>query len=66
MKVAQLIKQLQDAQDKYGNLDVCFTDMGDGGYVEIGKVSPSYPWKAEQLGVEDKEADPAFIEINPE
>jgi hypothetical protein len=66
MKVEQLIKKLQEAQAKYGNLDVCFTDIGEGGAIDIEGVSARYPCKAGQIFVEDEEADPAFLEITAE
>jgi hypothetical protein len=66
MRVEQLIKKLQEAQDKYGNLDVCFTDIEGGGAIDIGDVSARYPCKVGQIFIEDEEADPAFLEITAE
>lgn len=64
MKTSQLIEKLQKAMADHGDLDVCFQDFADGGYVDVESVSPSYPWKAGQYGVDDLDADPVFIQLN--
>ena len=65
MKTSQLIEKLQKAMAEHGDLDVCFPDFADGGYVDVESVSPSYPWK-EHLSslVTDLDADPVFIQLD--
>ena len=64
MKTSQLIKELQDSLMKHGDVDVYFPDFGDdGGHINIDYVVPEYPWKEENIGVEDKEAGVAFISL---
>lgn len=40
---------------------VYFQNLYDGGYEAVGEVVPEYPWKAGQMGVDDKEAGVDFI-----
>jgi hypothetical protein len=63
MKTSQLIKALQDSLIQNGDVDVCFPDFADGGYVDIDRVVPEYAWKAGHIGVEDREAGVAFISL---
>jgi hypothetical protein len=64
MKTSQLIKELQDSLMQHGDVDVRFPDFGDtGGHIDVDYVVPEYPWKAGQIGVEDKEAGVAFISL---
>jgi len=67
MKTSQLIEKLQKAMAEHGDLNVCFKDFTDGGYVDIvhiETVSPAYPWKAGQYGVDDLDAGPVFIQLD--
>ena len=63
MKTSQLIKELQDSLMQHGDVDVCFPDFADGGHIDIDYIVPEYPWKAGQIGVDDKEAGVAFISL---
>lgn len=62
MKTSQLIKELQDSLIQNGDVDVCFQDFVDGGYIDIDYICPEYTWKAGQI-VEDRGDRVAFISL---
>lgn len=61
MKISELIEKLQESLKEHGDKRVCFYNMYDGGFEDVDIVTPEYPWKAGQIGVDDKEAGVAFI-----
>lgn len=65
MTISELIANLEQQKLLHGDIEVYYVDSYGGGYDNVDRVEPSYPWKYEngvcQVGEEDLEQPPFGI-----
>ena len=67
MSITKLIQQLEKIKAEYGDLNMYYKDLAEGGSENVNTVAPEWPYKVVdgvmQWGVDDKDQPPYGVEI---